>query len=354
MPVSSTVPPSPPPATSGMVVDNICKSFTNPRGGGTVAALSQVSFTAPMGKALGILGSNGAGKTTLINILTTVIRPDNGTAWINGHNVHNNPNPIREQLGVVSQDDRFDNYLTLWENLSLHAELHGLKKRHFTPHINHLLKQVDLYDRRHSYLDTFSGGMKRKASLIRALIHKPTILFLDEPTTGLDPLARRQVWDAIRTLKEGRTLILTTHYMQEADELSDHIVLMDKGKLIQQGTPTELKRQVAEQRCGWHYQLQLKQPVANTLLPTVQTALANTPGVTLTATNAETIQLDFSRQPDSLEFIPAIIQHLSPQVFHSIHQQLPDLETVFFSAIGHTPEALIASSTPTPEPPAHE
>jgi ABC-2 type transport system ATP-binding protein len=325
-------------AHDGIVATNVSKSFDD------VHALKGVSFSAPKGKALGILGSNGAGKTTLINLLTTTARPDSGEIIINGIPILDNPNPIRQQLGVVSQEDRFDTYLTLWENLCLHAELHGLHKKEFVPRIDHLLSQVDLFERRHDYIDTFSGGMKRKASLIRALIHHPSILFLDEPTTGLDPLARRQVWEAIMALKEGRTMVLTSHYMQEADELSDHIILLDKGQILMEGSPNQLKAAVAEKQAGWQFNITFAQPVAEDWLPKLKTILNehNLADIALTQPNSDTILLKRSQRPDSMAFLQAFIGQLPAELFIGAQQALPTLETVFFSAIGETTNALVS------------
>lgn len=327
-----------PKVTNGIAVANVAKCF------GNLCALKDITLNAPQGKALGILGSNGAGKTTLINLLTTTTLPDCGEITINGINILENPNPIRQQLGVVSQEDRFDTYLTLWENLSLHAELHGLPKKHFVPRIEHLLDQVGLLERRHDYIDRFSGGMKRKASLIRALIHEPSILFLDEPTTGLDPLARRQVWQAIMALKEGRTLVLTTHYMQEADELSDHIILLDKGKILMEGSPTQLKSQVAQQQAGWQFRIQLAQPVAAEWLPVLLKVLEGH-GVsqpTVTLPTAESMLIQQAERPASMGFLQAFLGELPSELFVGAQQVLPTLETVFFSAIGETPNALVS------------
>jgi ABC-2 type transport system ATP-binding protein len=320
------------PSHDGIVVRDISKCFKS--GSHAVQALNKVSLEAYSGQVLGILGSNGAGKTTLLNILTTVTRPDAGEAWVGGYSVLTQAEQVRQRLGVVSQDDRFDTYLTLWENLSLHAELHGMPKRQFVPRIERLLKQVDLYDRRDSYVELFSGGMRRKASLIRALIHEPAILFLDEPTTGLDPVARRQVWDAILSLRVGRTLVLTTHYMEEADQLCDTLVLMDKGQVLTSGTPTQLKQQVVRQQeaalAGKSlWQCRFTQPLADQWLNSLK-ALAPE-GCEITVTTTNTIQL--TMPTDKAQWLWAWAAALPENTLVGIEQPLPSLETVFFALV---------------------
>ncbi|MDH4378315.1 MAG: ABC transporter ATP-binding protein [Vampirovibrionales bacterium] len=320
------------PNHDGIVVRDLSKCFKS--GNHAVQALSHVSLEAYSGQVLGILGSNGAGKTTLLNILTTVTRPDAGEAWVGGYSVLTQAEQVRQRLGVVSQDDRFDTYLTLWENLSLHAELHGMPKRQFVPRIERLLKQVDLYERRNSYVELFSGGMRRKASLIRALIHEPAILFLDEPTTGLDPVARRQVWDAILSLRVGRTLVLTTHYMEEADQLCDTLVLMDKGQVLTSGTPTQLKQQVARQQkaaLGGQalWQCRFSQPVAGQWLESLQ---AKAPAGSVIKTPKEDT-LHVMMPLENSHWLWVWAASLPQNTLTAIEQPLPSLETVFFALV---------------------
>lgn len=231
--------------TNGNAIElkGISKTF---RGRGTpVQALDNVSFEVPKGSVFCILGHNGAGKTTLLRILTTIIKPSSGTALVCGHDIQHDVMQVRQQIGIVAQDNHFDKYLSLWQNLCLHAQMHGLSKDEYIPRITELLHQVDLYKRRDDFTDQFSGGMQRRAVLIRALIHKPSILFLDEPSTGLDPEARREIWETIEQFKEWATVILTTHYMEEADALSDEILILNQGKVVMRGTPIDLKEEIA-------------------------------------------------------------------------------------------------------------
>lgn len=328
---------SPSTAHRGLIVQQLTKRFDH------LIALNNVSFSIKPGKALGILGSNGAGKTTLINILTTVFLPDSGTASVNGFDIHTNPMGIREHLGVVSQNDRFDTYLTLWENLSLHAELHGIPKRQFTPRIEMLLEQVSLQDKRHSYMEQLSGGMKRKASLIRALIHQPEILFLDEPTTGLDPLARKQVWDAITAFKTDKTIVLTSHYMKEADELCDELVLMDKGKVLMDGNPAQLKQRVADEQGEFIYTLELNTPITTEEFSYLQSGFpASRYPAKLQLHHGQTLSIHWKKQPpDTAHWMGQLLSLIPVHVgVQSFSRQLPDLESVFFSAIS-SPRALL-------------
>lgn len=213
--------------------------------GGAFRALNGVSFDVARDKVFCILGPNGAGKTTLLRTLTTLMRPTEGTAFVEGFEIGRQNIEIRSLIGVVAQDNHFDKYLTLWQNLTLHARMQGMEKPAYEKRISELLEKVDLYKRRDDFLEEFSGGMQRRAALIRALIHEPKILFLDEPTTGLDPGARIEIWETIQKLKQHTTVILTTHYMEEADRLSDRIMILNRGEIVMTGTPDELKRKMS-------------------------------------------------------------------------------------------------------------
>ncbi|MGE0200855.1 MAG: ABC transporter ATP-binding protein [Candidatus Melainabacteria bacterium] len=229
--------------TPAIAVQGVSKAYHSTQGSRrTVQALNNVSFDVPMGRVFTILGPNGAGKTTLMKIITTLTHPDAGTVKVHGHDVLRDTMAVRGLIGVVAQENNFDKYLTVWHNLSLHAELHGLRRAEYEPRLRELLQQVDLDDRRMDFADEFSGGMKRRVALIRALIHRPKVLFLDEPTTGLDPKARRDLWEVINTLKHQATIVLTTHYMDEADVLSDEILMVNHGEVVMHGTPQAIKK----------------------------------------------------------------------------------------------------------------
>lgn len=226
-----------------MPADLILKGLTKRYG--TLAAVDGFSLTVERGTVFGLLGPNGAGKTTLIKMLTTLMRPTEGDAFIDGHSVISAGKKVRELIGVVPQDNNLDRYLTAHENLVLHARMHGMAPRDYHPRIDYLLELTGLSSRRNDFPDTYSGGMQRRLVVVRALVHAPRLLFLDEPTTGLDPQSRRALWDHIRTLRAEMTIFLTTHYMDEADSLCDRIVIMDHGKALVDGSAAELKERFA-------------------------------------------------------------------------------------------------------------
>ncbi|MDD1677767.1 MAG: ATP-binding cassette domain-containing protein [Methanomicrobiales archaeon] len=210
-------------------------------------AVQDVSAEVEKGEIFGLLGPNGAGKTTLIRILTTLIRPTSGHAFVGSYEVTKEPEKVRSIIGVCPQTGTLDPELTAWENLDFYGKLLGMEDHYRRKRIPELLAMIGLQNRAHFLVQTFSGGMKRKLEIVRAFIHRPLILFLDEPTIGLDPESRREVWEQVRTLKgEGTTIILTTHYMDEAEHLCDRVALMDMGKLIVLDTPDNLKKAMPE------------------------------------------------------------------------------------------------------------
>ncbi len=210
-----------------------------------IRAVDQVTFTIPQGEVFGLLGPNGAGKTTILRILTTLTRPDSGQCRVDGFDVTKNPLPVRRQIGVVPQENNLDRELTTFQNLLLYGWLHRVKD--LAVEIEAKLKMVDLWERRDSIVSGFSSGMQRRLLLARALLPGPAILFLDEPSIGLDPQIRRQLWDLIRKTKiEGRTVILTTHYIEEAQALCDRVGILAKGRLIALDTPDRLMTRVGE------------------------------------------------------------------------------------------------------------
>ncbi len=232
-----------------IVTENLTKIY------GPIIAVDHVSTTIPDGTVFGLLGPNGAGKTTLVRILTTLSRPTQGSASVNGLDVSTDGLEIRKLIGVVAQENYLDSYLTARENLSVHAKMHGLKRGEYDSRIDELLEMMQLSARQHDSPRVFSGGMKRRLALVRALVHRPRILFLDEPTTGLDPQSRRAVWDYINGVKREITVFLTTHYMEEADTLCDRVAIMDHGKILVDDTPEVLKRSLKQ---GSSYEIELR------------------------------------------------------------------------------------------------
>ncbi|MGA7826705.1 MAG: ATP-binding cassette domain-containing protein [Geobacteraceae bacterium] len=204
-------------------------------------AVDNVSLEVDSGTIFGLLGPNGAGKTTLIKILTTLMRPTSGSASVEGHDIQSDGRAVRRLIGVVPQENNLDRYLSARENLALHARMHGMSPRDFNPRIDELLELTGLSGRQHGFPDTFSGGMQRRLVVARALVHNPHVLFLDEPTAGLDPQSRRALWNYIQSLRSQMTIFLTTHYMDEAEELCERIVIMDHGKILVDGTSEQLK-----------------------------------------------------------------------------------------------------------------
>ena len=220
-------------------LDSISKSY------GKVKALDSLSLEIRKGEIFGLLGPNGAGKTTTVKILTTLTKPDKGTGFINGIDIIHNPFEIKKIIGVVPQENNLERELTVYENLLIYGMLHrvgDLKRK-----IDEILEILELTEKKHSVVSTLSGGLQRRTLLARALLSEPKVLFLDEPSIGLDPHIRRELWQIIRKIKtEGRTVLLTTHYIEEAEALCDRVGILSHGRLIALGTPAELKRDVGE------------------------------------------------------------------------------------------------------------
>jgi ABC-2 type transport system ATP-binding protein len=208
---------------------------------GDLTALDSFDLEVAQGSIFGLLGPNGAGKTTLMRVLTTLMRQTSGEASIEGLDTRSLGREIRRLIGVVPQENSLDRYLTARENLELHARLHGMEPRLYRKRIDELLELMGLVARQKDFPDTYSGGMQRRLVVTRALLHEPRVLFLDEPTTGLDPQSRRAVWDYIKSIAGSMTIFLTTHYLEEAEQLCDRIAIMDHGKLIALGSTQELK-----------------------------------------------------------------------------------------------------------------
>lgn len=218
-------------------VSDLVKTFDK------IQAVDHVSFDVEAGTIFGFLGPNGAGKTTTIKMLTTTLVPTSGSIRLNGHGPVHAPLQARRSFGIVFQDPSLDGEMTAYENMELHAVLYGVPSSERKARIEKFLKFVELWERKSSFAKTFSGGMKRRLEIARALLHTPKILFLDEPTLGLDPQTRNHIWGYIRTLtrEHGMTVFFTTHYMDEADRVADEIAVIDRGKIVSRGTPAFLK-----------------------------------------------------------------------------------------------------------------
>jgi ABC-2 type transport system ATP-binding protein len=240
---------------AAVALQNVHKVYNN------VPVVNDLSLTIAPGEAFGLLGPNGAGKSTTIRMLTTLAKATEGSIVVGGYDVDRQPLDVRRQIGVVLQQISVDGDMTVWENMEFHGRMHHIPNPRRQRQIEQWLAYVELSDRRDDKTKTLSGGMKRRLQIARALLHNPRILFLDEPTVGLDPQTRRRLWELIQGLsQQGMTLLLTTHYMEEVEYLCDRIGILDQGRLIESGTLAELRRKHGEgllmKQLGdrWQYQ----------------------------------------------------------------------------------------------------
>jgi ABC-2 type transport system ATP-binding protein len=213
---------------------------------GELVAVDSLDLSIQEGEIFGLLGPNGAGKTTTLSMLATLLKPTSGTARVNGYDVRKQPDEVRQSIGIVFQDPSSDDVLTGRENLYLHALMFGVPKKERGDRMNHVLRLVDLQDRADDIVKKYSGGMRRRLELARGLLHNPRVLFLDEPTLGLDPQTREHIWEYIENLVKAEkvTVIVTTHYMDEADQLCDRVAIVDHGKIVALDSPAVLKANV--------------------------------------------------------------------------------------------------------------
>jgi ABC-2 type transport system ATP-binding protein len=304
------------PVTPAIEVRGLRKSF------GEIEAVRGVSFEVAPGEVFGFLGPNGAGKTTTINMLCTLAKPTAGTARVAGHDVVSDRDNVRRNIGLVFQDPTLDGYMTAEQNLRMHAELYGVESRLIAGRMKQVLDMVGLWDRRNTQVLTFSGGMRRRLEIARGFLHSPRVLFLDEPTIGLDPQTRSSIWRYIRALQEAEeiTIFMTTHYMDEA-EFCDRIAIMDNGEIVTLDTPDALKAQVGADRV------------------TIQTA-DDTAAV---AALADLFQLEAKIAegavtfyvPSGEQFVPRLFAELGVQI-RAVSVSRPTLDDVFMSHTGST------------------
>jgi ABC-2 type transport system ATP-binding protein len=209
-------------------------------------AVNEVSFGIASGRIFGLLGPNGAGKSTTLAMLSTLLQPTAGTAWVNAFDIRTQPEDVRRSIGIVFQDQSLDEELTAYENMDMHGRLYHVPRALRQRKIGEMLELVGLADRAKDLVKTYSGGMRRRLEIARGLLHEPTVLFLDEPTLGLDPQTRNHLWTYIAALNREKqvTIIVTTHYMEEADRLCDEVAIIDHGRIIASDTPAALKRQI--------------------------------------------------------------------------------------------------------------
>jgi ABC-2 type transport system ATP-binding protein len=312
------------PTASAVSTRGLRKSF------GEHLVLDEVDLTVAAGTIFSLLGPNGAGKTTIVRILSTLIRADVGECRVGGHDVAADPDAVRALIGVTGQFSAVDNFLTGEENLQLMADLRHLGRDAGRRRIAELLERFDLTDAAHKPLATYSGGMRRRLDLAMTLVGDPSVIFLDEPTTGLDPRSRRTMWQIIRELvDDGVTIFLTTQYLEEADQLADRVAVLDRGRIVAEGTPAELKRRIP----GGHIELHFAEPqalgIAAGLIPD---SSPDTDQLTLQIPGDGSVA-SLRRVLDQLDRARVDVENLS------IHT--PDLDDVFFVVTGHTTEPAI-------------
>jgi len=222
------------------------QTFSISRKFGDLVAVNSIDLSIRAGELFSLLGPNGAGKTTVIKMLCCLLRPSSGTATIMGHDTQEDPIAVKQIIDVSPQETAIAEHLNAWENLSLMGEIHGLEKEEVKKRSEELLEMMGLAGRAKDRVGKYSGGMKRRLSIAMALVSDPQVLFLDEPTLGLDPQSRRSIWEHIAGLKGKKTIVLTTHYLEEADSLADRIAIIDEGKIVALGTPGELKASISD------------------------------------------------------------------------------------------------------------
>lgn len=289
---------------------------------GSLLAVDDLSLDVQAGTIFGLLGPNGAGKTTLIKMLTTLMRPTSGTALIEGHDILQQARAVRSLIGVVPQENNLDRYLTARENLVLHARMHGMAARDYNRRIDELLDLIGLSGRQRDFPDTFSGGMQRRLVVARALVHQPRLLFLDEPTAGLDPQSRRTLWEYIQSLRSQMTIFLTTHYMDEAETLCDRIVIMDHGKALVDGTARALKEAFAHSH---HYELEFRHNGDR-----YDQVLRALPFIESVERNGNVFRLSLAQE----EYLKPLMDSIGSNDIKRICLEEPSLEDVFIGLTG--------------------
>jgi oleandomycin transport system ATP-binding protein len=303
---------------------------------GPTRALDGVDLTAPAGTVLGVLGPNGAGKTTAVRVLATLLRADAGTARVAGYDVAREPQQVREQIGLTGQYASVDEDLTGRQNLVMIGRLLGFSRPEAHARATDLLGRFSLTDAGGRPAKTYSGGMRRRLDLAASLVNRPKVLFLDEPTTGLDPRSRNEVWDTVRGLvDDGTTVLLTTQYLEEADELADDIVVFDSGRVVARGTSDELKHRTGAQTLTVRPVDRAHQPV---VLQVLEQVTGSVPSTDARGTSSVPV-------PDPA-LLSAVLDQLTVRgvAVSELAVRLPSLDDVFFALTGSA-----ATTTPTPE-----
>ncbi len=290
-------------------------------------AVDGLSFEIEKGEIFGFLGPNGAGKTTTISMIVTILDPTSGTAIVDGKDILKDKDEVRNRIGIVFQDPSLDEELTAYENMEFHAVMYDVGRELREKRITEMLKLVDLDSRRNDLVKNFSGGMKRRLEIARGLLHHPKILFLDEPTVGLDPQTRNHIWGYIKKLneEEGITIILTTHYMDEAEKLATRIVIVDNGKAIAMDTPDNLKEGLK----GDTVSLICAEPAK------VADRLARISWISKIKTHDSTVSISLDRVEEKLPQVLKELDRMDTEI-RSISIKKPNLEDVFLNLTGKT------------------
>ena len=304
--------------------DGLSKRF------GKVHALSDLTLTLPPGQPVAVLGPNGAGKTTIIRMIATLIEPDRGTLSVDGHDVGREPMAVRRMIGLAGQSAAVEEMMTGRENLLMVARLYGQGKKEAVASAARILERIDLEDAADRQVRTYSGGMRRRLDLGASLVGAPRLLLLDEPTTGLDPGSRNEVWDAIREMGQaGTDMLLTTQYLDEADHLAAYIVIIDEGRVIAQGTPDELKSRVGADMVELH--------TADVATMRQAAEVLSTLGVAEPSTDPATRRCSIAA-PGGAALLPVVVRALDEAgvAVEDIALRRPTLDEVFLALTGHS------------------
>jgi daunorubicin resistance ABC transporter ATP-binding subunit len=307
--------------------EGLRKTYKSSRG--DVEAVRGIDLNVPQGEFFGLLGPNGAGKSTTIGMLTTLVAPTGGRAWVAGHDVVKDPVAVKRRIGVVTQNNTLDMQLTVQENLEFRSRFFGLSLGAASRRAVQLIDAFGLADRRKAMADQLSGGQARRLMIARALVHQPDVLFLDEPTAGLDPQTRVNLWDILQVLHDqGQTILLTTHYMEEAEALCDRVAVVDHGKILAEGSVDEL---LADSGAQTIVTVRYKEPVPDGLAE--RAGLAERPGVTKVEADGDQLRV-FSADPEGLLGDLVSIGAANGLHVRDASEAKPSLETAFLALTG--------------------
>ncbi len=301
-------------------ISNLTKRFEN------ITALDNLSLAVKYGEIFGLLGPNGSGKTTTINIVSGLSKPTSGQVKVLGYDITRNTHTVHAVLGAVPQETALYEELTAWTNMAIHADLYGVRRSEREQRISDMLNLVQLYERRDNRVNTFSGGMKRRLALARALLHDPKMLYLDEPTLGVDVQSRRALWDYILELKKkGKTILLTTNYLEEANALCDRLAILDHGRLVALDTPSNLKRRYGDTI--------IEIETTSSISQNIMVQLHTLRGITEVHQNDKTLKI--ASTGDDTSTIGQIVMLVTKETaVRTISQREPNLDEVFLNLTG--------------------